>query len=127
MLKSKLIMIGFFCLILLFTTGCSTLYTRFSPPVKQDVQVILKENDFKIKQVNIRGEASVAALFSIIPIGDDRLYSRALADLYSKIETQIAGTPSQLVNWTVDEIRYDFIIFNYKKAIFRSDLMQFNK
>jgi len=108
------------------SVGCSY-FARFSPPVAQDVNVILKENDFQVTETNLVGEAGVFYLFGIIPTGDERLFSRALADLYGPIESRLNGTSSQLLNWTCDETRTNYIIGSYYEVTFRADLMVFDK
>ena len=35
------------------STGCASYFSRFSPPIKQEVNVILKENDFEIIETNL--------------------------------------------------------------------------
>lgn len=112
--------------LLIISTGCATYFSRFSPPIKQNVNIILKEDDFEIVETNLEGEASVA-FFLGIPLGDVRLYSRALGDLYSKATARVTNESSQLVNWTVDETSRNFMIFSTKKVKFRADLMRFNK
>jgi len=117
-------------LFLLFAPlGCSSYFARFSPPIKHETQIILKENDFKIVQTNLVGKASVSYLFSFIPLGDERLYSRALGDLYSQATGEVTGTPAQLIHWTVDETTtvLPIPIVSWKTVVFRADLMQFTK
>ena len=113
-------------MLLLVFSGCSY-FARFSPPVKQEVDVILKENDFAITKTNLEGTAGVFYLFSVIPIGDERLYSRAMASLCRNVEGDIVNTPSQLINWSVDDVKTFFLIGSYNKVQFRADLMQFVK
>jgi len=123
----RLSIIIFAVLILLTTsTGCSLYFSRFSPPIKQDTNIILKENDFEIIETNLEGEASLS-YFLGIPLGDARLYSKALGDLYSKATVEVTDEPTQLINWTVDETTRSFIIFSTSKVKFRADLMKFNK
>lgn len=122
-----------------FIHGCATYEARFSPPVKQETNVVLKENDFEWLERNIQGTYSywslqlgmfpVAALE--IPLGDPRLFSNALADLYGKSKLQTEGKPTQMMNWTLD--MYDwylpipYITPVRKTATFRADLMQYTK
>ena len=114
------------CLLAFGLTGCSY-FATFTPRVKQDVSVVLKENDFTIVRTNLTGRAGVFQLFGFIPLGDERLFSRALADLYLGAERDVAGSPSQLINWTLDDTRTDYLIGRYDKVVFRADLMRFNK
>jgi len=113
-------------LIAISNSGCSY-FARFSPPVAQEVNVILKENDFKIQNTNLCGQASVFYLFGMIPLGDERLFSRALADLYSQVEGGVIGKSCQLTNWGLDYTKYNFIIGTYNEALFRADLLVYNK
>lgn len=121
-------LIFIFCILILIitSTGCASYFSRFSPPIEQDVQVILKEDDFEIAETNLEGEASVTYVLGI-PMGEVRLYSRALGDLYSKATAQVTDESSQLVNWTIDETNTSYVIFSRKKVKFRADLMKFKK
>lgn len=124
MIKLKLSIISF--LIIFCLLGCSY-FATFSPPVMQETKIILKENDFSINKTNLTGSASVAFLFGIIPLGDERLYSRALANLYIGVEKDIIGTSSQLLNWSVDDMKFNYLFFTLNKVVFRADLMTFTK
>jgi len=116
-------------LALLSPVGCSSYFARFSPPIKQESQIVMREDDFRIVQTNLVGEATVVYLFGFIPMGDERLYSRALGDLYSKATQDVTGTPAQLIHWTVDETSMilPIPIIGTKSVVFRADLMQFTK
>lgn len=113
----------------LFSAGCTSYFARFSPPIKQETQIIYKEDDFEIVQTDLVGEATVWRLFGLIPLGDERLYSRALGDLYSKADSDVTGTPAQLIQWTLDETSMFWPVppLTRKKVVFRADLVQFTK
>ena len=112
----------------IMSSGCALQYhSRFSPPIKQDTRVVLKENDFEVAQTGLVGEASVWKLFGIIPLGDERLYSRAMADLYRKAAEGVEGTPAQLMYWTADETHTWALLLGRQKVVFRADLVRFTK
>ena len=126
--KLHRLVLMFALLVVLSAAGCGTYLARFSPPVAHETEVVLREDDFKITQANLIGEASVWYLFSA-PLGDERLYSRALGDLYAKASTEIEGSPGQLIHWTADETHLilPIPILARRKVVFRADLMQFTK
>lgn len=126
---------------LLFTSGCAMYQARFSPPVLQESTVHLRENDFRYVERNLRGEY---AYWSItlggvplfmpgleIPFDDPRLFSNALADMYSNSQTDVEGSSAQLVNWKYDAEHYvipiPYITPGRKTAIFRADLIEFER
>jgi hypothetical protein len=137
---------GFYIIILgfvgcLYFIGCTTYTATFTPPVRQNSEIILKENDFRYVERNLEGDHECwfiglgfwfipFASFEI-PVDDPRLYSNALADLYSNSNELSEGKPSQMINWTADS--YSFIIptpyiYAVKKYVkFRSDLIEFTK
>ena len=121
------------------TTGCAIYQARFSPPVKQETNVKLKENDFELVERNLNGYYGYWSLqlgaypyFALeIPLGDPRLFSNALADLYGESQSQMEGRPSQLVNWTLDYnawfLPIPVVTPTRKNVTFRADLMEFTK
>ena len=137
-MKTRLTIIALFCISLL-GTGCSMYSARFSPPVNQETNVVLKENDFNIIERNLEGSYGYLSLavgqfpfFAVeFPLGDPRLFSNALADLYMTTKQKAEGKPSQLVNWTLDNTTW-FIPIPYispvvRNVTFRTDLMEFTK
>ena len=108
------------------TTGCKY-FSKFTPPIYQETQLILKENDFKMSAINLEGSATTWYLFYIVPLGDERLFSRALADLYRPIEQQVVGKPVQLMNWTYDDTTLGLFFVSRRKVLFRADLLEFTK
>lgn len=116
-------------LVCLGFTGCTAYTSRFSPPVEQTTEIKFKENDFQHIESNLRGEAEVWYILWSIPMGDNRLFSRALAQLYSGAEGKMTGRASQLVNWTLDETDLDFFVLGIHrhKVIFRADLIEYVK
>ena len=127
MSKIKYGLFIFGVLLIINLSGCVSFLARFSPPVRQDVEIVLKENDFKVTDTNIEGEATVNYLFTFIPLNDPRIYSRALGDLYSKVSSEITGNPAQLGNWTVDEVdRFYLFFFSTKTVRFRADLIKYH-
>jgi hypothetical protein len=123
-------------LLLLVFSGCSTYYARFSPPVLQESSVILKENDFQYVERNREGSysywslwfgAPVEGWYLEIPLGDPRLFSNSLADMYAKCQEQTEGRAGQMVNWTLDYRMLMFPFLAEKSAIFRADLIEYTK
>jgi len=117
-------------LLLSVFSGCAAYTAWFSPPVLQESSVILKENDFQYVERNREGEYSYWAInlfFTEIPLGDPRLFSNALADLYSKCQQQTEGRAGQMVNWTLDHRSFYIPIFVQRSAIFRADLIEYTK
>jgi len=120
-------------------SGCAMYYARFSPPVKQETNVILKENDFKTIERCVNGSHSCVfinlgyyPLLSLeIPLGDPRLFSNALADMYSKSQEMTEGKSAQMINWTLDQndffIPIPFVTPSVKSAEFQADIIEFTK
>ncbi len=113
-------------------TGCAAYWARFSAPLLQQSKIVVKENDFEMVETGLTGTASVWHLFGFIPLGDERLYSRAMGELYSKVAPQATGESAQLINWTDDETILcipfpGYSILTYKKVLLRADLMKFTK
>lgn len=108
--------------------GCSIsgYSARFSPPVKQTSKVTLRENDFKYIERNLEGWYAYWRLFGI-PLSDPRVFSNALADLYSSSQQQAEGKTTQLINWAVDESSFTLILVSRKAVKFRADLIEFTK
>ena len=125
-IRSLIILFAVSCVVTT-SIGCAGYISRFSPPIKQDVNVILKEDDFAIAETNLVGEASVTYALGFIPLGEVRLYSSALGDLYAKATEQVTDESSQLINWTIDETNTFYVIFSRKKVRFRADLIKFKK
>ena len=115
----------FFCAVAI-ASGCSY-GSRFTPPMHQETSLVLKENDFQISAINREGYAEVWYLFGLIPMGDERLFSRALADLYRPIEKQTVGRPTQLVNWTYEDTTLNLFLVSKREVVFRADLLEFTK
>jgi len=129
------------CLLSVFFIGCTTYTATFSPPVRQNSTVILKENDFRYVDRNLEGAHECwfvgfglwffPLLSFEIPIDDPRLYSNALAELYSNSKQLSEDKPSQMINWTVDSYSYIIptpYIYVVKKYVkFRSDLIEYTK
>lgn len=107
--------------------GCASYLARFSPPVAQTTEVKFKENDFQYVQTNLSGEAQVWFLLYGIPLGDVRLFSRALGDMYACAEGKVLGRACQLVNWTVDETDFNCFLLRRRKVVMRSDLIEYVK
>lgn len=119
--------------------GCSIYQARFSPPIKQETNVVLRENDFHLVERNLEGEYGYLGLhlgyypFAAleIPLKDPRLFSNALADLYSNSQSLAEGRPSQMVYWTLDQhawfLPIPYITPVWKNTKFRADLMEYTK
>lgn len=122
-------------LVLCGLCGCSIYTARFSPPILQKSKVILRENDFRYLERDIRGNYSYWTLWigyapqaSLqIPLGDPRLFSNALADLYSRSRDQAEGKTTQLINWTLDEDFFALPFVMRRKVTFRADLIEYTK
>lgn len=120
-------------------SGCAIYQARFSPPVGHVSVVNLKENNFKLIERNLTGEYGYLTLelgmyplaSMPIPLGDPRIFSQALADMYESSQQQSEGKPTQLVNWTLDQhdlwIPIPYISPVFRSATFRADLMEFTK
>jgi hypothetical protein len=123
------------------TTSCSTYQARFSPPVRQDSTVVLRENDFRYIQQDLRGDYEYWGIFLgflfpcrigvDIPFGDPRRFSNALADMYSGAQAEAEGGSTQLVNWKYDDDLFFiplYVINPYRqRAVFRADLIEYTK
>ncbi len=125
-------------LLLAILPGCAAYTARFTPPVAQENIIKLKENDFHYVATNLTGTADVWYIFGAIALGDNRLFSRALAEMYSGAQDMVTGRSTQLVNWTVDETDFYPIpplygilaIFpgiHKHTVIMRADLIEFTK
>jgi hypothetical protein len=137
--KMKLHRITLSLSLVLALSGCSIYQARFSPPVGHVSVVNLKENNFKLIERNLVGEygyvtleCGLYPLASLpIPLGDPRLFSQALADMYGRSQQQAEGKSTQLVNWTLDQhdlwIPIPYISPVYRSATFRADLLEFTK
>jgi hypothetical protein len=124
-----------------FLSGCLMYTARFSPPVKQESQVVLRENDFRYVERSLEGSDSYWTFwigvppnvpqYEIyrleIPLSDPRIYSNALADLYSGSREQAEGKTTQLINWTVDEDNFLLPLLMRRKVTFSSDLIEYTK
>ena len=111
----------------------------FSPPFKQETSVVLKENDFRFVERNLEGSYSYWTLqlgaspdLALgIPLGDPRLFSNALADMYRRSREQSEGRSTQLMNWTLDRsstvLPIPLVWPTKETATFRADLMEFTK
>jgi hypothetical protein len=120
------------CLLIIaavFLSGCTLYSSRFSPPVKQESQVVLRENDFRYIERNLEGSHSYWALWLIIdiPLSDPRLFSSALADLYADSQQQVEGKTTQLINWALDYDELLLPLLRRKRATFRADLIEYTK
>jgi len=114
---------------LLILQGCFMYGSSYSPPVKQDAVILLKENDFDYIARNLTGEYSCDYILGI-PLDDPRLFSNALADLYTKVQPLAEGKSTQLINWTYDRYTKKSCIFllpSTTTAKFRADLIEFKK
>ncbi len=135
----KIILVCAVLLLSSWLSGCAMYSARFSPPVKQETNVVLKENDFKTIDRSVQGShkcfflnIGYYPLFAWeIPFGDPRLFSNALADMYTGTQQMAEGKPVQMINWTLD--RTDFflpiplITPSVKKAVFQADIIEFTK
>jgi len=116
-------------LFLLVFQGCASIYSSsYSPPVLHMSNIMLKENDFKVVKRNITGQHSCRYVF-LVPLDDPRLFSNALANLYSKVQNETEGKSTQLINWTKDDYTSQgCLFFYYRRTIkFRADLIEFKK
>lgn len=123
------ILLGIACLVV---AGCAQYSGKFEPAMQQETKVILKENDFKYIQTNCVGSATSSWVLGMFPLDDPRIFSRALADMYSKIQTNLENKPTQLVNWTYDHTIWaifhpKFPIYHTDTAVFRADLIEYAK
>ena len=133
--KNVAMSFGALVVLTLSASGCGTAYVAvFSPPVMQESVVVLRENDFRYVERNIEGSYSYWALWIgypplilQIPLGDPRLFSNALAEMYSKSKSQAEGKTTQLINWTLDRDDLMLPLFMRKTATFRTDLIEYTK
>ena len=110
--------------------------------MEHESQVVLRENDFRYIERNVEGSASYwtlwigfppgppegdGALRLEIPLGDPRLFSNGLADLYSDSQQQAEGKTTQLINWTVDMENFLLPLLMRRKVTFRADLIEYTK
>jgi hypothetical protein len=119
--------------------GCSIYSSRLSAPVLQVSKVVLRENDFEYVSRNLRGtymywsiDLGLAPFFVLsIPLDDPRLFSNALADLYSKAKRNTEGEAAQMINWTLDSERLvipiPYISPTRNSITFRADLIRYTK
>lgn len=120
--------------VIVLTQACGIYAARFSPPVEQESTVTLRENDFQYLERNLSGAYAYWSLWLgypgttlQIPLGDPRLFSNALADLYSKSQKQTEGKSTQMVNWTLDMDEFMLPLFMRHSAVFSADLIEFTK
>jgi hypothetical protein len=121
----KRFLLCFLAILIVFTMGCAQYASRFSPPVQQKVAIKLKENDYKYTKIGCTGSATVGWLFGAFPLDDPRIFSRSLADMYSQIQTDLEGKPTQLINWTLDYTVWSIFFYSKHTAVFRADLIEF--
>ncbi len=119
--------------------GCAMYQARFSPPVKQETNVVLKENDFSIVERNLSGDYSYWSLqigfypwaALDIPLDDPRLFSNALADMYTDSKNMAENRSTQMVNWGLDYngwwLPIPFVTPLRRSVTFRADLLEFQK
>lgn len=125
----KAVLLAVLCVMFI---GCAEYHGMFAPPLKQETNIVLKENDFKYIQTNCVGSASSAWVLGMFPLNDPRIFSRALADMYSKIQGNLENKATQLVNWTYDYTVWaifhpKFPIYHTETAVFRADLIEYGK
>jgi len=126
----NLILLAILCAF--FCVGCAEYNGMFAPPLVQETKIILKENDFKYTKVNCVGSASSSWILGMFPLNDPRIFSRALADMYSKIQGDLENKSTQLVNWTYDHTIWaifhpGFPIYHTDTVVFRADLIEYAK
>lgn len=121
------------------SSGCSMYTGRFSPPIQQDTSVQLREDDFRYVDRNMRGDYQYWSLnigyfppLAIsIPLGDPRIFSNALADMYARSQANVEETPAQMINWKYDGenliIPIPFVTPIRHTAVFRADLIEFHR
>lgn len=114
-------------LVVAYLSGCATYDARFMPPLMQDTNVVFKENDFKYIQTNCTGSASAGWILGAFPLEDPRIFSRALANMYSQIQGSLENKPTQLVNWTVDFNNWSILFYSRDTVLFRADLIEYAK
>lgn len=115
------------------TTGCTNYFARFSPPIKQESTVVLREDDFEYVARDLRGDYGYWTIgvpgMVEIPLGDPRLFSNAMADMYAPIQYEAEGRPTQLINWKYDQNDLFLVVlpFAYSSATFRADMIEYTK
>lgn len=126
-------------LLIFCVSGCGMYSARFSPPFKQETSVVLKENDFHTVDRNLTGTYACwflrigyfPPMTLDIPLDDPRLFSNALADLYSKSNKMAEGKSTQMMNWTLDShtllIPIPCLWPTRRTVTFRADIMEFTK
>lgn len=125
--------------ILVFNSGCAMYEARYSPPVAHVTSVRMNQNNFSIIERNVEGSYAYPSLhFGFypvasfeIPMGDPRLFSKALADMYSQSKGMVEGNTVQFINWTLDSTSWwlpiPYISPVTKRATFRADLLEFTE
>ena len=110
----------------LLLPGCATNYSGWnSSPLQQESVIKLKENDFKVVKAHLTGTAS-CGYFLGIPIGDPRVLSSAHKEIAESSAGMTIGKPTQLVNWTLDQVWSNFFfLYRTHKVVLAADLIEF--
>ena len=116
----RLIVFGVFGLLL---SGCAASYGKATLPGDK-LEIVLKENDFRVVESNLVGTASCSYIFGI-PLGDPKVVSRAQSEIREKAGA--TGRPVVLVNWTEDESWTYFLIYARQKVTYTADAIEFTK
>lgn len=111
---------SFLPLAFLAFSGC--LSSQGFNPMTNQSQVALDGNDFRVVNT-VRGEASVAYLFGIIPLGDPGLATRATDELVASAET--VGKARALTNWAFDRSTGFYFFVTTQTVKLRADVIEF--
>lgn len=104
--------------------GCAAYKASPGFPRGQATQIVLKENDFKVRKSHLTGTASCSYVLGV-PMQDPKIHTRAMADIQHA--AAVTGKSAQLINWTCDFVATDFWFWNDQKVIYSADMIEFIK
>ena len=103
------------------SAGCSS-YMGARPMPFQRVDIVLKENDFKVTNANLKGKAECQYILGV-PTGDPAVLSRAEKQVLDMAASD--GKSIALVNWTVDDVVQNFFIFKKHSITLTAEAIEF--
>lgn len=125
-MKSPKIMmlIAVIAIVPILCCGCAAYKASPGFPRIQATQIVLKENDFKVRKCHLTGTAACSYILGT-PLEDPKVHTRAMADIQHAAAA--TGKAAQLINWTCDFVTTDFWFWRQEKVVYSADLIEFVK